>query len=451
MDDARPPEWSHSLEAEQSVLGALLLDNTAFDRVADLIGERDFYTGEHRAIFRGITALIEAGKAADLVTVFERLSAENAQAYGGLAPYLGAMAQNVPSALNIRRYAELVRERSLLRRLFTASRETCEAVANFAGREAGTLLDEAEARILAISHQRLDRAEFQPVEQALSQAFEFIDHQYHRADPNAPTGVPTGFVDLDSMTSGLHPGQLVILAARPAMGKSALALNITQHAARATGKRALFFTLEMGNREQALRLLAAEAHVNVQRLVTGRLYDREWSDISDAMSRLQGLPISLNEKAGMTVMELRAFARRAARENPAGLSLVVVDYLQLMLAGDNEANRATQIAEISRGLKLLAKELQVPVVALSQLNRELEKRHNKRPVMSDLRDSGALEQDADVILFIYRDEVYNRDSEHKGTAEIIVAKQRNGPVGTVRLMFRADNTRFENWAGHNFS
>jgi replicative DNA helicase len=446
-----PPDWSHSIEAEQSVLGALMLDNVAFDRVADLISERDFYTREHRAIFRAIAKLIDAGKGADVVTVTERLTAENAQEFGKVASYLGMLAQETPSALNIRRYAELVRERSILRRLFGAAQDTCVAVANFGGRDAGVLLDEAQARIMEISEHRVGREDFQPASQVLAQAFEFIDHQYHRDDPNAPTGVPTGFIDLDSMTSGLHPGQLVILAARPAMGKSALALNITEHAASVTGKWALFFTLEMGNREQALRMIAAGAGINVQRLVTGRLYDEEWSQLSAAVSRMHDLPIAFNEQAGLTVMELRALARRAMREHPGGLSLVVVDYLQLMLASDNEANRAMQLAEISRGLKLLAKELQVPVIALSQLNRDLEKRTNKRPVMSDLRDSGALEQDADVILFIYRDEVYNASTEYKGSAEIIICKQRNGPVGMVRLAFRADHTRFENYAGHDYS
>ncbi len=361
------------------------------------------------------------------------------QLAAGADPALGVCVQ-------VRQHpVELIRQRALLRQLYSASMETSAAVAGYAGRDAGTLLDEAETRLMAISQRSTSNKDFQPVGSALAQAVEFIDAQFHREDPNAPTGIPYGFVDLDQMTSGMHPGQLIILAARPAMGKSALALNITEQAAAATGKTALFFSLEMSNREQALRLIASGARVNVQRLVTGRLYDGEWGRVSAAMGKMHDLPIQFNDQASLTVMDMRSLSRRAAREHGA-LSLIVVDYVQLMLAGTNDSNRANQVAEISRGLKLLAKELQVPVLALSQLNRELEKRGNKRPVMSDLRDSGALEQDADVILFIYRDEVYHNNSEDKGVAEVIVTKQRNGPVGMVRLAFRADNTRFENYA-----
>lgn len=447
-----PPEqaWTHSTEAEQSLLGALLIDNAAWDQVADLVTAPAFFSADHRMAFAAIGRLIESGRPADVVTVSERLTAEDAERFrtmGGTA-YLGALAQNTPSALNIRRYAEVVAERALLRQLYHATVETTTAVMNFRGREARELVDQAQARILDIGA-RNSGASFRDLRSALAEGFEFIDHQHNRADPNAPTGVPTGFIDLDRDLSGLQPGQLVILAARPSMGKSALSLNICEHAARVTARSAAYFSLEMGAREQALRLLAARAGVNLQRLFTGRLYGDEWDRIGKAMGDLQDVPIDFSTQASITVTELRALARRLARER-GGLSMIVVDYVQLMVSAANDSNRANAIAEVSRGLKLLAQELQVPVLLLSQLNRELEKRVNKRPVMSDLRDSGALEQDADVILFIYRDEVYNAQTLEPGIAEILIAKQRNGPVGKVRLVFRADHTRFQNYLGDSF-
>lgn len=443
-DFAAETAWSHSLEAEQSLLGALLLDNSAYDRVSSLVDERDFYIADHRAIFRIAARLIESGRAADLVTMMDRLGQDNAGAKVPIS-YLGELSRNTPSAANIETYAELVRRRAILRHLYAASQEIATSVTQSGGRDVAELVDAAELRLMAISERGTRNRDFESVQRAISQAMEFIDHQYHREDPNAPTGIPYGFVDLDSTTSGMHPGQLIVLAARPAMGKSALALNITEHAASLTGKTALFFSLEMSNREQAVRLIGSAAKVNVQRLVTGRLNDDEWTRMGVAVGKMHELPIQFNDQASLTVMDMRSLARRAQRESGA-LSLIVVDYLQLMIAGSSDTNRANQLAEISRGLKLLAKELQVPVLALSQLNRELEKRGNKRPVMSDLRDSGAIEQDADVILFIYRDEVYHPASEDRGSAEIIICKQRNGPVGMVRLAFRADNTRFDNYA-----
>lgn len=444
--------WAYSLPAEQSVLGGLLLSNEALDAVSDILSEADFYTLDHRAIFRAIVDLVGAGRPADLVTVAERMLALDPQALEkmGGSGYLAGLAQNTPSASNVRRYAELVRERSLLRRLAGAATEIGDAVRQTRGRGARELVDHAEQLILQVGAQRTPGlADFKTMREVLGAAFQFIDTQYQRhqdsGDANWVPGLTTGYVDLDKQTGGLHPGQLIIVAGRPSMGKSTLALNMSEHAARASRKWVLFFTIEMGSREQGLRVLAANAKVNLQRMFSGRLYDQEWPRVSAATGALVDLQVAFNEQAALSVGELRALSRRGSREL-GPICLIVVDYLQLMIAGENETNRANQLAEISRGLKLLAKELGVPVIALSQLSREVEKRVNKRPVMSDLRDSGALEQDADAIFFIYRDEVYHPNStQDRGVAEVIIAKQRNGPVGTVRLSFRADHTRFQNY------
>ncbi len=447
-----PAAWVYSQEAEQSVIGAMLIDNAAFDRVADLISTDDFYLDRHRAIFRAATELIGSGRAADIITIDERLRLNSKSGdYGGLA-YIAALAAGTPSSYHVRRYAEIVRERAIMRGLYSAARRIQDSIADSKGREIKTLLDEAQAMVMAVGESRMPgRGEFRDLQSLLTEVLQFADDQHERFRNGTlgdVTGLPTGFADLDRLTSGFQPGELILLAARPSMGKSALSLNMAEHAARATKKTAAFFSMEMSNRSQALRILAGNAGVNVQRIMSGRVYEQEWPRVAAAPTKLAGVPIVFNEAGGLTSTELRALARRAKREC-GGLCLVVVDYLQLMSAdAGSEQNRAAQLSDISRGLKHLAKELNVPVLALSQLNRELEKRPNKRPVMSDLRDSGALEQDADVILFIYRDEVYKPDSEDKGTAEIIVAKQRNGPIGTARLTFRADSTRFFNLAKH---
>jgi len=441
--------WSHSTEAEQSLLGALMIDNAAWDQVADMVSAAAFFSRDHRLIFSAIASLIEAGRPADMVTVGERLQSQDAQAFaaGGGLVYLSSLSQNTPSALNVRRYAELVADRFLLRQLYGAAADGATACREHKGREAREIVDQVQARMMEVGGKQSGQT-FRGLQAALAEGFEFIDHQYHRDDKDAPTGVPTGFQDLDSQLSGLQPGQLIIVAGRPGMGKSAFSLNICESAARAKGTAA-YFSLEMGAREQALRMLAAGAGVNLQRLFTGRINDEEWERLSKAMGKLHGLPIEFSTQASLTITELRAQVRRLARER-GGLSIVVVDYVQLMVSGTNDSNRANALAEVSRGLKLLAQELQVPVLLLSQLNRELEKRTNKRPMPSDLRDSGALEQDADVILFIYRDEVYNPNTEDQGVAEIIIAKQRNGPVGKVRLAFRADHTRFEDFVAKQY-
>jgi len=445
---ASQASWTCNLEAEQAVLGGLFLDNAALDNVADLIGHEDFYTLEHREIFRTIVELVRNMKPADTVTVFDRMRLKDPDRFGDEhLKYLVSLAVNTPSAANVRRYAEIVRERAIARALFSAGIEISNAVREPGARTIEDLVDQAQERVLAVDQQRARAGSvFQTLDHLLPEVVSFVDRQHERyvnKQQGDVIGVPTGFADLDRMTTGLHDGELIILAARPSMGKSSLALNIIEHAARKLEKWGLYFNLEMGNREQGLRTLGAASRVTVQRLATGRIYQEEWTRVSEAIPKMKGVRIAFNEHAGLTITELRALARRAMREL-GPVCLIVVDYLQLMLAGETETNRANQLAEISRGLKLLAKEMHVPILALAQLNRELEKRGNKRPMMSDLRDSGALEQDADVILFIYRDEVYHADSPNKNIAEILIAKQRNGPVGKIELMFSAEHTRFEN-------
>jgi len=440
----------HSVEAEQSLLGSLLLDNQAFDRVADLVSADDFYRDDHRRIWRHVARLVEAAKPADVVTVSESIEAsEDKDRTGGLA-YLAALSQNTPSALNIRRYAELVRERAVQRGLAQVSTEIAESALNPSGKEVGQLLDEAESRILEIgeagSRHGAGLEEIKPV---LARVLERIDFLYHRDNPSDVTGIPTGFTDLDSKTAGLQPGDLVIIAGRPSMGKTALALNIAEHVALHTLLPVAVFSMEMGAAQLATRMLGSIARVDQHKMRTGRLNDQEWSDLSEAMGRLHDAPLYIDETAALNALELRTRARRLWRQFGGKLGLVVVDYLQLMSTSNPRAgeNRATEISEISRSLKALAKELNVPVVALSQLSRAVESRNDKRPMMSDLRESGAIEQDADVILFIYRDEVYYPEKpESKGRAEVIIGKQRNGPIGKVGLTFLGQHTRFGNFA-----
>jgi replicative DNA helicase len=437
----------HSIEAEQSLLGALLLDNQAFDRVADLVSGEDFYRDDHRRIWRHIAKLIEVGRPADVVTVSESVEASEDKDKTGGPAYLGALAQNTPSALNIRRYAELVRERAVQRRLAQVATEIAEGALNPAGKEVGQLLDEAESKIFQIAESgaRRDQGllEIKPV---LARVFEKIDHLYHRDNPSDVTGVPTGYVDLDKMTSGLQPGDLVIIAARPSMGKTALALNIAEHVSVDNGLPVAIFSMEMSSTQLAMRMLGSIARVDQHKMRTGRLTDKEWSDLSEAMGKLHETPIYIDEAGALTALEVRARARRLKRQY-SKLGLIVIDYLQLMSASSQGENRATEISEISRSLKAMAKELDVPVVALSQLNRAVDQRPDRRPVMSDLRESGAIEQDADVILFIYREVVYKPDlpEEQRAIAEVVVGKQRNGPIGTVKLTFLGQHTRFENY------
>jgi replicative DNA helicase len=436
----------HSIEAEQSVLGGLLLDNAAFDKIADLVGESDFYRFEHKRIYRQISKLLERGKPVDVVTVAESLDlAGDTADTGGLA-YLGALAANTPSAANIRRYAEIVRERAILRQLVTAGDEIAGSAFNPMGREAKTLLDEAEAKVFAIAEGGFrHQSGFQHINPLLTQVVERIQELHDRDNPSDITGVPTGYHDLDSKTSGLQPGDLLIVAGRPSMGKTSFALNMAEHVAIEVGLPVAVFSMEMGGAQLAMRMLSSVGRIDAHRVRSGRLNDDEWSRLSFALGKMHEAPIYIDETPALNPIDLRARARRLHRQC-GKLGLIVIDYLQLMSANGNGENRATEISEISRSLKSLAKELNVPVMALSQLNRSLEQRPNKRPIMSDLRESGAIEQDADVIMFIYRDEVYNPETPDKGSAEIIIGKQRNGPIGMVRLTFMGEYTRFENFA-----
>jgi len=436
----------HSLEAEQSVLGGLLLDNDAVDRVGDVLAEADFYSEAHRLIFAHIVRLCADGKPADVVTVSESLaSAQKLDYVGGLA-YLGALVQSVPTAANIRHYAQIVRDRSILRQLAGTAGDIADSAYNPLGRSAKEILDQAEARVLHIAEQgERGSQQFAEIGKLLAGVVERIETLYNRDDPSDVTGVATGFSDLDRMTSGLQPGDLVIIAGRPSMGKTSLALNIGEHVALDAKLPVAVFSMEMGASQLALRMIGSVGRLDQHKLRTGRLAAEDWEKLSAALGRLSEAPILIDETPALNAIEVRSRARRLAKTY-GKLGLVIVDYLQLMQASSQGENRATEISEISRAMKSLAKELKVPVVALSQLNRSLEQRPNKRPVMSDLRESGAIEQDADVILFIYRDEVYNPDSQDKGVAEIIIGKQRNGPIGTVRLTFLGEHTRFENFA-----
>ncbi|MEZ7828746.1 MAG: replicative DNA helicase [Brachymonas denitrificans] len=436
----------HSIESESSVLGGLLLDNNAWDRVADLLIASDFYRHEHQLVFEAIGKLINASKPADVITVFEALqSLGKAEEVGGLV-YLNALAQFVPSAANIRRYAEIVRERSILRKLVTASDEIATKAFNPQGTPVEKILDEAEQKIFKIGEEGSRMKEgFQPME---SLVVDLLDRVQEMADnPNDITGVPSGFYDLDRMTSGMQAGDLIILAARPSMGKTAFAINIAEHVALAEGLPVAVFSMEMGAAQLAVRIVGSIGRIDQGRLRTGKLHDEEWPRLTEAIEKLRTVSMHIDETPGLTPSELRANARRLARQQ-GKLGLIVVDYLQLMSGSGSAAaeNRATELSEISRGLKMLAKELQCPLIALSQLNRSVEQRTDKRPMMSDLRESGAIEQDADVIMFIYRDDYYNKESREPGVAEIIIGKQRNGPTGTVKLAFIKPLTKFESLA-----
>jgi replicative DNA helicase len=383
-----------------------------------------------------------------VITVAEALkSVQKLDYVGGLA-YIGALAQNVPTSANIRHYAQIVRERSVLRQLVTAAGKIADTAYNPLGRNAAQVLDEAEADILHIAEQGArGQKQFVEIGKVLAEVVERIEHLYERDDPSDVTGVPTGFHDLDKMTSGFQEGDLIIIAGRPSMGKTALALNIGEYVALHAGLPVAVFSMEMASTQLAMRMIGSVGRLSSQNLRTGRLKHDDWDKLSHALGRLNEAPIMIDETPALNVIEVRSRARRLKRYfKNKKLGLIVVDYLQLMQASTTGENRATEISEISRSLKALAKELSVPVVALSQLNRSLEQRPNKRPVMSDLRESGAIEQDADLILFIYRDEVYNPDTQEKGTAEIIIGKQRNGPIGSVRLTFLGEHTRFENFA-----
>jgi replicative DNA helicase len=400
-------------------------------------------------VYTAVSTLVNANRAADVITVFENLQSQGkAEEIGGLA-YLNSLAQYVPSAANIRRYAEIVRERAILRKLVSVSDEIATSALNTNGRPVPNILDEAEQKIFNIGEEgsRM-RQGFQSMGNLVVELLDRVEEMSQ--NPNDITGVPTGFFDLDRMTSGMQAGDLIVLAARPSMGKTALAINIAENVALKEGLPVAVFSMEMGASQLAIRIVGSIGRIDQGRLRTGKLQDEEWPRLAEAVERLRTVSLSIDETPGLTPSELRASARRLAR-NCGKLGLVVVDYLQLMSgsSGSDGDNRATELGEISRGLKMLAKELQCPVIALSQLNRGVEQRTDKRPMMSDLRESGAIEQDADVIMFIYRDDYYNKDSKEPGVAEIIIGKQRNGPTGTVKLTFLKPITKFESYAGGN--
>ncbi len=438
----------HSIEAEQSVLGGLMLDNEAWLQVVERVIEGDFYRRDHSEIFRAIEALANDGKPYDVVTLAEWLQQnEQLETIGGLQ-YLAQLSENTPSAANIAAYADIVRERSVLRSLVRIGTDIADSGYRTEGRSADELLDSAERMVFAIA-ERESRGKrgFRRVKDLLVDALDRIDLLFQRDNPI--TGVATGFYEVDTMTSGLQPADLVIVAGRPSMGKTAFAVNIAQHAAIKESLPVAMFSMEMPSEQLAMRMLSSLGRIDQHKIRTGKLGDDDWPRLTHAVGILSEVNMYIDDTPALSPGELRTRCRRLAREH--GLGLVVVDYLQLMQVHGSKENRATEISEISRSLKALAKELNVPVMALSQLNRSLEQRQDKRPVMSDLRESGAIEQDADVIMFIYRDEVYDEDSVDKGIAEIIIGKQRNGPIGTRKLRFFGEYTTFENLAHEDFS
>jgi replicative DNA helicase len=436
----------HSIEAEQSLIGGLLLDNSAWDRIADVVSEADFYRDDHRRIFGHIRRLVEMARPADVVTVYESIEKSNEiEQTGGMA-YLGEIANATPSAANIRRYAEIVRERAILRRLVTIGDEIAGAALNPAGRDAKQLLDEAEQKVFEIAEAGAKSGQdFREITPLLGDVVDRIQKLYERENPSDVTGLATGFHDLDHLTSGLQPGDMIVVAGRPSMGKTAFALNIAEYVGVELRKPVAVFSLEMSGPQIAARMLSSIGRLDQQKTRSGRLSDEDWDKMTVALGRLHDAPIHIDETGAINATDLRARARRLHRKC-GGLGLIVIDYLQLMTSIKDNENRATEISEISRSIKALAKELEVPVIALSQLSRKVEERNDKRPLMSDLRESGAIEQDADLIIMMYREEYYKPDTTDKGVAEVIVGKHRNGPTGTVRLTFLGEYTRFENHA-----
>ncbi|CAH6918861.1 replicative DNA helicase [Vibrio chagasii] len=440
----------HSLEAEQSVIGGLLLDNERWDTVAEKVVAKDFYSRPHRLIFEAVKDILEESSPLDLITLSEHLELrEQLEEVGGFA-YLADLAKNTPSAANINAYADIVAQRALVRSLIGVANEIADSGYDPQGRTSEDLLDLAESKVFAIAEGRASENEGpQNVDSILEKTLERIEILY-KTPQDGVTGVDTGFNDLNKKTAGLQGSDLIIVAARPSMGKTTFAMNLCENAAMKQDKPVLIFSLEMPGEQLMMRMLASLSRVDQTKIRTGQLDDEDWARISSTMGILMDKKnMYIDDSSGLTPTEVRSRARRIAREHD-GLSMIMIDYLQLMRVPSLSDNRTLEIAEISRSLKALAKELNVPVVALSQLNRSLEQRADKRPVNSDLRESGSIEQDADLIMFIYRDEVYNPDSSLKGIAEIIIGKQRNGPIGSIRLTFQGQHSRFDNYAGPAF-
>lgn len=444
-DEFDGPQPPHHLPSEQAVLGALLLDNSAYDRIADRIEANDFFTRDHRLIFKAMDGILSKHKTLDVVTLSEVLDAQRQLDDVGGFEYLVGLVRGTPSAANIERYADIVHDKAIMRTLAQIADEVQKRVMNANGANAKELLDFAQGRFMSVGEGVAKRAvTMQSMQEVLPRVADRIDELYSREQVDDMTGLASGLAELDDLTAGFQPGDLIVLAGRPSMGKTALSLNIARHVAVALSKNVCVFSLEMINDQLVTRFISDLSGINNERLRTGRLYDPDWAGFTTALGKLSDVGIYMDDGAGMTVNDLKARARRLHRQLPDGLHLIVIDYLQLIATPGGSNNRANEIAEVTRELKSLAKELKLPVIVLSQLNRGVENRPDKRPVMSDLRESGGIEQDADVIMFVYRDEYYHPDSQYKGEAEVIISKQRNGPLGTVRTKFVKHLTRFEN-------
>ena len=451
METASNPDWDvaklklqpQSIEAERSVIGALLISSDSWDGVAEVVAASDFYRPEHRAIFRQIALLVDRGEPVDVVTVSDRLLATGELDAAGGHTYLAELAEQTPTASNVRAYGKAVRERSVLRQLINAAQDIASAGFNPEGRSSEELVDEAERLIMQISESGQKAGGPQGMEGLLKGAIDRIEELYNTGGDI--TGLTTGSIALDRMTSGLQPSDLVIVAGRPSMGKTSFAMNLVENAALASDRPLMVFSMEMPAEQLVIRMLSSLGRIDQSRVRTGKLEQDDWPKLASATEKLKGTQVFIDDTPALTPTELRSRVRKLVREQ-GDLGMIMVDYLQLMRVAGSGEGRTAEISEISRSLKAIAKEFKVPVVALSQLNRSLEQRPNKRPVNSDLRESGAIEQDADVIMFIYRDEVYNEDSPDKGVAEIIIGKQRNGPIGSCRLSFQGQFTRFENLA-----
>ena len=440
IDQLRVPP--QSIEAEQAVLGGLMLAPDSYDRIADQLSDSDFYRRDHQLIYRAIRELAEKNKPFDAVTLGEWFESQGLSEQVAGGAYLIELASTTPSAANITAYAEIVRDKAILRQLIDVGTGIVNDGFQPDGRDSSEILEEAERQVLAIAQaSSTGKTDFTPVTKALSEASDTLQTRY--TNGGGVTGLSTGYTELDLMTAGLQKTDLIILAARPAMGKTTLALNMAEYAAFRSKLPVAVFSMEMSASQLAMRLISSVGRVNAQRLRTGQLEDEDWSRVTSAIRQLREAKIFIDDEPGLSPVKLSAKARRLKREH--GLGLIVIDYLQLMSVPGNSENRATEISEISRSLKGLAKELQVPVIALSQLNRSLETRTDKRPVMADLRESGAIEQDADMIMFIYRDDYYNKEnSPDKGLSEVIIGKQRSGPTGSIKLKFFGEYTRFDN-------
>ncbi|MBL6690191.1 MAG: replicative DNA helicase [Pseudomonadales bacterium] len=443
LDDVSPLKVPpHSIEAERSVLGGLMLDDNAWDNISSVVSAQDFYRSDHRIIFRCMADLVERNKPLDIITISEALEdVGELENVGGLA-YISDLASSTPTASNIRAYAEIVCERSTIRSLISVAHEIADSGFNPAGRDSATLIDEAESKVFKISDDRPSTGGPESVRPLLTKAVERIDLLYQTK--GALTGLSTGFRDLDEITSGLQPSDLIIVAGRPSMGKTAFMMNIAESAVISGGAPVLVFSLEMPSDSLILRMLSSLGRIDQSKIRTGQLGDDDWPRLTSAVTLLNDKPLLIDDTPALTPNEIRSRARRVAREY-GNLGLIVIDYLQLMQVSGTIENRAGEISEISRSLKGIAKEFDCPLIAGSQLNRSLEQRPDKRPIMSDLRESGAIEQDADVIMAVYRDEVYHEDAE-KGIAEIIILKQRNGPIGRKKLAFVGQYTKFEDLA-----